>query len=221
MPFSVTELYAYVGIVALLVMIPGPNTVLVMQSVGISGQRAGFFNVFGIVTAVYLNALLSGLGLTLIIMQSAEIYNLMKMLGAAYIAYLGVTSLVNAYKLHRQKESACTNNSNSQEPDSRVTQESSFTFYSKGVLTGVLNPKSALFFLAFFPQFIHPDGSLVIQSLILTILYSLVSVTWYGLLVIFIGRLRQFLVRSETQKWLKAITGTILIGLGIRIALQR
>ena len=221
MPFSVAELYAYVGIVALLVMIPGPNTVLVMQSVGTSGQRAGFFNVFGIVTAVYLNALLSGLGLTLLIMQSAEIYNLIKMLGAAYIAYLGVISLVNAYKLHRQKASACTTNSNSQEPDSSVTQESSFAFYSKGVLTGVLNPKSALFFLAFFPQFIHPGGNLVIQSLILTILYSLVSVTWYGLLVIFMGKLRQFLVRSETQKWLKAITGTILVGLGIRIALQR
>ncbi len=220
MPFSFAELYAYVGIVALLVVIPGPNTVLVMQSVGISGQRAGLFNVFGIVTAVYLNALLSGLGLTLIIMQSAEIYNLIKMLGAAYIAYLGVTSLVNAYKLHRQKESTCTNNSSCQAPDV-VTQESSFTFYSKGVLTGVLNPKSALFFLAFFPQFIHPGGNIVIQSLILTILYSLVSVTWYGLLVIFVGKLRHFLVRSETQKWLKAITGTILVGLGIRIALQR
>ncbi|SCM83522.1 putative threonine efflux protein [uncultured Sporomusa sp.] len=220
MPFSFAELYAYVGIVALLVVIPGPNTVLVMQSVGISGQRAGLFNVFGIVTAVYLNALLSGLGLTLIIMQSAEIYNLIKMLGAAYIAYLGVTSLVNAYKLHRKKESTCTNNSSSQAPDV-VTQESSFTFYSKGVLTGVLNPKSALFFLAFFPQFIHPGGNIVIQSLILTILYSLVSVTWYGLLVIFMGKLRHFLVRSETQKWLKAITGTILVGLGIRIALQR
>ncbi|WP_434133711.1 LysE family translocator [Sporomusa sphaeroides] len=220
MPFSFAELYAYIGIVALLVVIPGPNTVLVMQSVGISGQRAGLFNVFGIVTAVYLNALLSGLGLTLIIMQSAEIYNLIKMLGAAYIAYLGVTSLVNAYKLHRQKESTCTNNSSSQAPGV-VTQESGFTFYSKGVLTGVLNPKSALFFLAFFPQFIHPGGNIVIQSLILTILYSLVSVTWYGLLVIFMGRLRHFLVRSETQKWLKAITGTILVGLGIRIALQR
>jgi Putative threonine efflux protein len=221
LPFSFEEIYLYVGIVALLVMFPGPNTILVMQSVGISGQRAGLLNVSGIVTAVYLNALISGLGLSLIITQSIEVYNLMKMLGAGYIAYLGLISLVDGYKLHRQREVICTEHNSGQNQDITPTKISGVEFYSKGVLTGILNPKSALFFLAFFPQFMHQDGNFVTQSLILTLLYSFVSVTWYSLLVIFIGKLRHLLVRRETQKWLKSVTGAILIGLGIRIAIQR
>ncbi|MDF2856967.1 MAG: homoserine/Threonine efflux protein [Neobacillus sp.] len=221
MPLSIEEIYSYLSIVVLLVMIPGPNTVLVMQSVGINGRRAGFFNVFGIATAVYLNALISGLGLSVIIMQSTEIYNIMKILGAGYIAYLGLASLVDAYKLHRQEPPVATENNGRQEPDIRVVAISGFAFYSKGVLTGLLNPKSALFFLAFFPQFMHQDGNIFTQSLILTLLYSLVSATWYSLLIIFIGKLRHFFARRETQKWLKTITGTILIGMGIKIAVQR
>lgn len=221
MAFSFEEIYSYVSIVALLVMIPGPNTVLVMHSVSTSGRRAGFFNVSGIVTAVYVNALISGLGLSLIIMQSTEIYHIMKIIGAGYIAYLGLNSLFGAYKLGKQQSVAIIDNNHSPGEEVVLNKKSGFSFYSKGVLTGVLNPKSALFFLALFPQFMHQDGNIVTQSLLLTLLYSLVSVTWYGSLVVFIGKLRHFLVRRETQKWLKTITGTILVGMGIRIAIQR
>ncbi|GBG55628.1 lysine transporter LysE [Sporomusaceae bacterium FL31] len=213
MLFTAGEIYSYIGIVALLVMIPGPNTVLVMQSVAVSGRRAGFFNVAGIVTAVYLNALLSGLGLSLIIMQSTEIYHGLKMVGAGYIVYLGLASLIDAYKLKQQASTDAHENANK--------QKNSYDFYTKGILTGLLNPKSALFFLAFFPQFMHQDSNLLSQSLILTLLYSLISASWYGLLVIFTGKLRHILVCSELQKKLKAITGIILVGLGIKIALQR
>ena len=96
MPFSFSEIYSYAGIVALLVIFPGPNTVLVMQSVGADGRRAGFFNVTGIVTAVYLNALISGLGLSIIVLRSAEIYGALKLLGACYIAYLGAAGLFDS-----------------------------------------------------------------------------------------------------------------------------
>lgn len=221
MAFSFEEIYSYVSIVALLVMIPGPNTVLVMHSVSTSGRRAGFFNVSGIVTAVYVNALISGLGLSLIIMQSTEIYHVMKIIGAGYIAYLGLNSLFGAYKLQQQKSVEIIENNSAPEQDVLLEQKSGFSFYSKGVLTGVLNPKSALFFLAFFPQFMHQDGNIVTQSLLLTLLYSLVSATWYGLLVVFVGKLRHFLVRRQTQKWLKTITGTILVGMGMKIAIQK
>lgn len=221
MPFSLVEIYSYISIVALLVMFPGPNTVLVMQSVGVSGRRAGFFNVLGIVTAVYCNALLSGLGLSVIIMQSAMIYNVMKLFGAGYIAYLGLTSLLDVYKLHKPEPAAAIQESSGDRQEDKLICESSFACYSRGVLTGILNPKSALFFLAFFPQFMHQDSSIVTQSIILTVLYSLVSATWYSLLVLFIGKLRHLLVRRNIQKRLKAVTGTLLVGIGIRMAVQR
>lgn len=201
-------------------MFPGPNTILVMQSVGISGRRAGFYNVFGIVTAVYCNALLSGLGLSLIIMKSVELFYILKMLGACYIVYLGIASLVEACRLNK-KEPETPKTNYIQAQDAISAPKSRFACYSKGVITGILNPKSALFFLAFFPQFMHKGGNIVAESIILTMLYSLVSATWYSMLVLFIGKLRQFLIRRETQKWLKATTGTLLVGMGVRIAVQK
>jgi threonine/homoserine/homoserine lactone efflux protein len=169
-PFTLVELSSYIGIVALLVMFPGPNTVLVMQSVAVNGRRAGFYNVLGIITSVYCNALLSGLGLSLIILQSAAVYNALKMLGAGYIAYLGAASLIDAYRLHKQPESP-VDDAGEQGGDAAISGNR-LACYAKGVLTGVLNPKAALFFLAFFPQFLHQDGNIAVQSVILTVLYA-------------------------------------------------
>jgi threonine/homoserine/homoserine lactone efflux protein len=221
LPFSFTEIYTYAGIVALLVMFPGPNTVLVMQSTGARGRRAGFFNVAGIVTAVYLNAMISGLGLSLIVLRSAEVYAALKLLGACFIAFLGVNGLLDAWRLHKQRLEAVPTDNTVSERDAVFEPINGMAFYSKGLLTGILNPKSALFFMAFFPLFMHRDGNIAVQWITLTVVYSVVSVVWYGSLVLFIGKLRRFLARRNTQKWLKAVTGTILLEMGIKIAAQR
>ena len=221
MPFSFSEIYSYAGIVALLVIFPGPNTVLVMQTVGTEGRRTGFFNVTGIVTAVYFNALVSGLGLSIIVLRSAEIYSALKLLGACYIAYLGLTGLFDALRLHRQSLEPVSENGTEFNRVEAFKSRSGTACYWKGLLNGVLNPKSAIFFLAFFPLFLHRDGNIAVQWVILTVVYSFVSATWYCSLVVFVGKLRRLLVRRRTQKWLKAVTGTILLGMGIRLAAQR
>ncbi len=215
MPFSLGEICSFIGIVTLLVMIPGPNTVLVIESTGVNGRRAGYINVLGIMTALYFNALLCGLGLSLIIMQSAEIYNLLKLLGGGYLIYLGLKSLVDAYRLH-QVEQNCEFGFNA-----GPSLLHKGACYFKGVLTGTLNPGVIVFFMSFFPQFMHEDGNILVQSLILTVLYSVLSAIWYGLIVFFVGKLRQFLMSREIQKWLKATTGAVLVGMGVKIALQR
>ncbi len=216
MPFSFFEIYTFAGVVALLVMFPGPNTLLVVQSVGVSGRTAGLFNVIGIMTAVYFNALVSSLGLSLIIAQSAKIYSLLKLLGAAYIVWLGIMSLIDAYRTHGLKGGAdLQKNRDLQKAPANLSS------YSKGLLTGITNPKSALFFFAFFPQFMHHGQNILLQSIILTVCYSLVSLTWYGSLVLFVGTLRRFLLRPKTQSCLKTITGLLLLGTGLKIAFQR
>ncbi len=221
MPFSLSEIYSFVGIVVLLVMFPGPNTVLVMQSVCTKGRKAGFCNVLGVVTAVYFNALLSGLGLSLIVLKSAEVYNLLKLLGGGYIVYLGLISLVEAYRLHRLDPKVYFGPRSREHDANHPSPKNSLACYSQGLLSGILNPKSAIFFLAFFPQFIHRQGNIMISSLILTVIYSLVSVAWYSLLVLFIGSMHQFIMAQGVQKWLKTVTGTILIGMGIKIVAQK
>lgn len=220
-PFSFSQIYTYAGIVALLVLFPGPNTVLVMQSVCTDGRRAGFFNVTGIVTAVSFNALISGLGLSIIVLQYAELYSALKLLGACYIAYLGIAGLFDALKLHRQGPEPAAENGAEFDRLEAAECRSGAACYWKGLLSGVLNPKSAVFFLAFFPLFLHRDGNIAVQWVILTAVYTLVSAAWYCSLVLFVGKLRRFLARRRTQKWLKAVTGTILLGMGIRLATQK
>ncbi len=218
MPFSFFEIYTFVGVVALLVMLPGPNTLLVVQSAGVKGRTAGLFTVLGIMTAVYFNALLSSLGLTLIIAQSARLYGILKLLGAAYIVWLGLMSLIDAYRSHGLKEGPGLQNNAGR---ARASASSNLSSYSKGLLTGILNPKSALFFFAFFPQFMHHGQSILLQSIILTVCYSMVSLTWYGSLVMFVGTLRRFLMHPVTQSCLKTVTGLLLLGTGLKIAFQR
>lgn len=221
MPFSLGEICSFIGIVTLLVMIPGPNTVLVIESTGVNGRRAGYINVLGIMTALYFNALLCGLGLSLIIMQSAEIYNLLKLIGGGYLIYLGIKSLFDAYRLHREDQNyEFKFNVDDMSEISPLHKDSLLCFF-KGVLTGTLNPGVIVFFMSFFPQFMHQEGNILVQSLILTILYSILSAIWYGIIVFFVGRLREFLMSRQIQKWLKATTGTLLVGMGARIAFQR
>ncbi|QDR83389.1 LysE family translocator [Sporomusa termitida] len=218
MPFSPREIYSFIGVVALLVCLPGPNTILVMQSAGVNGRRAGIYIVCGIATAVYCNALLSGLGLSLIIMQSVELYTLLKLCGAAYIAGMGIMSLADAYRLHRQPLA----NVRSADCQSVVNSgKSRLACYSQGLLTGILNPKAVLFFIMFFPQFIHPENNVALQYLILAVLYSLVAVAWYGLLVLGMEKLRPLIAASAVQKWLKTLTGALLLGMGLKIAQQK
>lgn len=221
MPFSLSEICSFIGIVTLLVMIPGPNTVLVIESTGVNGRRAGFINVLGIMTALYFNAVLCGLGLALIIMQSAKIYNLLKLLGGGYLIYLDVKSLVDAYRLHRSDQSREFKVNADDKSGTPLLHKGGLTCYFKGILTGTLNPGVIVFFMSFFPQFMHQDGNILVQSLILTVLYSVLSAIWYGIIVFFVGKLRQFLMNWEIQKWLKVTTGTLLVGMGARIALQR
>lgn len=221
MPFSLSEICSFIGIVTVLVMIPGPNTVLVIESTGVSGRRAGFINVMGIMTALYFNALLCGLGLSLIIMRSVEIYNLLKLVGGGYLVYLGINSLIGAYRLHRLQSNEDLKLNADDKSEASSWHKDGLICYFKGVLTGTLNPAIIIFFMSVFPQFMHRDGNILVQTLILTVLYSVLSAIWYGIIVFFVGKMRQFLMSRKMQKWMKSTTGTLLVGMGAKIVLQK
>lgn len=217
MYFSLQEIFSFIGIVTLLVMLPGANTVLVMQSVGISGRRTAFYNLAGIASALYCHALLSALGLSLMIVGSAELFGLIKHLGAGYIIYLGLNSLYAAYRL----QPAADDDAATEATAAAAVAEHGVASFAKGFIANILNPKVAIFFLAFFPQFLHSDAPVFAQSMFLTVVYSCVQVCWYSLLILALDRFRGFLADAKVKRRLGAVTGVLLVGLGLRIVVQK
>jgi threonine/homoserine/homoserine lactone efflux protein len=188
-----------------LLLIPGPSVVYIVTCSAAQGRRAGIASVLGIEMAGLLHAAAAALGLSALLLASALAFNVVKYLGAAYLIYLGIRTLVT-----REKQSQIV-----------ATPSKSFTqIFLQGFLVDLLNPKTALFFYAFLPQFVDPGrGSPITQMLILGVLFELVGVctdSLYSLLGSAAGRwLTQ---NSLIQRWQRYITGSIYILLGVTTA---
>jgi threonine/homoserine/homoserine lactone efflux protein len=222
MQLSAAEFLSFIGIVTLLVMFPGPNTVLVMQSAGLRGKRAGFYNIAGIVTALYVQAVISAWGLSLIVLRSAALYRLIQYIGAGYIIYLGLASLYAASRMNRDDASASPDGAaEDRRPKETLSGEAIFQSYLKGFITNLFNPKVILFFISFFPQFVRRQNQVFGESLLLVVVYSLIVILWYSALVCFIAKFRHWLARRVIQRRIKTLTGLLLCGLGIKIASQK
>lgn len=224
-------LLSFIGIVTLLVMFPGPNTVLVLQSVGLRGKKAGFYNIAGIISALYVHAVIFAWGLSLLIVKSLAVYHLIKYIGAVYIIYLGLASLYSAYRMkeadfpaggafppHSAAPHEAAGDGGSVGP---LPGEAAWQSYAKGLITNIFNPKVALFFVSFFPQFLRNQDPIFGQSLFLVMIYSVIASLWYAALVCFVAKLRHWLNRRIVQRRMKAFTGILLVGLGVKIAAQK
>ncbi len=209
------QILAFAGVAALLTITPGADTMLVMRSVLARGQRAGLLTTLGICAGCLIHAALSALGLSLILMRSTLVFDAVKLTGAGYLVYLGVQSLRQAW----QAESGMVALESAQ---AELPPRTAFsTAFGVGLLTNLLNPKVAIFYLAFLPQFISPGDPVLAKSLLLALLHATMGVAWLSLVTLFLSRLRAWLVRPRVKRVLETFTGTILILFGLRLALAR
>ncbi|NLI92313.1 MAG: LysE family translocator [Peptococcaceae bacterium] len=215
MIFSPWELVSFIGLVILLVIFPGPNMLLVTQSVGLFGKKTGFFNVAGIVTALYIHAIVFALGLSIIMVKSSEVFHIIRIAGGIYLIYIGISSIWTSTRI-KNKDGL-----SEEEYLPSTNKETPIKSYLKGLISCVLNPKAALFFLSFFPQFIHAQYPVLTQSLVLTLVWSGISVTWYSALILFLSRFRAILESQKFKRNFGILTGTALLGVGIKIAINK
>ncbi|MEI2456193.1 LysE family translocator [Lysobacter firmicutimachus] len=205
--FDAATLAAYLVAAAVLVLIPGPGTAWIVAQSAAGGTARGVQAAFGLETATLIHALAAGLGLSALLATSALAFEVLKYAGAAYLIWLGI-------KAWRSGEAAAS------EP-AAAAPVSARGVYLRSVLTGVLNPKVALFFLAFLPQFVHPERGMVwLQFLILGALLSLIGLLNSLLLSFAVGRFgRRFAGRGG--RWKERLTGSVFILLGLRLAVQQ
>jgi threonine/homoserine/homoserine lactone efflux protein len=189
-----------------LIIAPGPDSLYVLaRGIG-QGRRAGIISAFGTCTGLLVHTTAAALGLAVLLQTSAVAYLVVKFAGAAYLLYLGVRTL-----LTKQSFSVTA----------ATTRPSGARMYLQGMLTNVLNPKVALFFVAFLPQFVDQRGGAVaLQMLTLGLLFAGLGLLYLLLVATLSGSLGQFLQRRPAwANRLRWVTGSVMIGLGLRLAI--
>jgi len=198
---------AGLGVLALLTISPGQDMALVAKITLERGRRAALLTSLGICSGLLVHATASALGLSVILATSAEAFTIVKLAGAAYLAYLGVRSLRDSFRAAVVAESA---------PRRRLA-----TPYVQGLLNNLLNPKVAIFYLTFLPQFIDPAGSVLAQSLLFAVGHAVMGIVWLSAYAYVLARLSRLFARSGVRRWLERVTGVVLVGLGLRLAFER
>jgi threonine/homoserine/homoserine lactone efflux protein len=208
---TLIELGTFTLVAALLVMSPGPNGVLIAKTVPTSGKAAGFANIAGFFAAFYVHGALSILGISIILVQSAQLFFIVKMLGAAYLCYIGVKALWQAWHGFAAPLEV--------PPAKRRRTLIRAAF--EGFLTNALNPKVSMFYLAAFPQFIPANADATLWAFALVVIHSLLNIVWFSSLVLLFSGLKTIGSNVRMQRGLKALTGTVFIGFGLKLATMR
>lgn len=210
------QVITFIVAVTLLTISPGSDTMLVFRSVLKRGQAAGLLTTLGICTGLFVHAALSALGLSIILVRSALAYEIVKGLGAFYLIGLGVWTIIQARR-HSNHPAI----KHAMPPAAAWKNKGSRQAFIDGLLNNVLNPKPAIFYLAFLPQFIRPTDPVLLKSLMLAGIHFMIGIVWLALLVMLIGKIGQWLTRESIRRKLEMTTGAILIGFGVRLAFER
>lgn len=197
---------AGLGVLVLLTVSPGADMALVARTTIARGRGAAFVTSLGICSGLLVHAAASALGLSVILATSAEAFTVVKIAGAVYLAYLGVRSLRESFR-------------DTPDADARTVRPGAS--FVQGLLNNVLNPKVAVFYLTFLPQFIDPSGNVLAQSLAFAFAHGLMGIVWLSAYAYVLARLSAFFARRGVRQWLERVTGVVLVGLGARLALER
>lgn len=188
---------------------PGPDLIYILSHSIAGGRRIGLASSLGVCSGAMVHVLASAVGLSAILATSALAFSLVKYVGAAYLLYLGLQAL-------RHAGSGFDSQLQGRAP------VSAWAAYRQGVLVDLLNPKVAIFFMAFLPQFVRPEhGSIPMQLLGLGALVILVAMLVETLLVLLAARATELIRRKRAiSLWLDRTLGSILLALGLRLALS-
>lgn len=205
---SLNDFFLFAFASLMLNITPGNDMLYVATKSTSQGVKAGIVSALGIAGGCIVHLLAAVIGLSAIIANSATTFNIIKYAGAAYLVYLGIKSF-----LSNQNQFSISN---------EVEKKSLPKLFWQGLFTNVLNPKVALFFLAFLPQFIHPEkGNAGMQVLLLGLWFNFSGTIVNMIVALLFGKLGNWLADKQgLVQWQNKITGVLLIGLGIKIALS-
>ncbi|MEF2485016.1 LysE family translocator [Vibrio mimicus] len=202
---------AFLIAITILTLTPGLDTALVICNTSRAGFADGCTTSLGICFGLFVHATFSAIGISAILAQSAELFQIVKMIGAAYLIWLGISSLRSLMKTGQGIEVASLTHS-----QFRLTRS-----LREGFLSNVLNPKTAVFYLAFLPQFINPEYSPLAQSLLMALIHFAIAMVWQCGLAGALSSAKNLLKNASFMRWMEGTTGFVLVALGIKLLLEK
>jgi len=207
---GIENFLTFVIAATIFVLTPGLDTIFILNKSIAQGKRAGIYATMGINTGVLVHTVFAALGLSLIVAKSVLAFTVLKYFGAAYLLYLGVTKIISQENFLAMQAPQKNNKTSKQN-------------FISGVINNVLNPKVALFVLAFFPQFIKREYiSSPVPFIFLGITYAILGLTWLLILTLFASLFSEKLSKSKkANTWLNRFSGITFILMGVKVALSK
>ncbi|MFP3987251.1 LysE family translocator [Streptomyces sp. E11-3] len=207
-----STLIAFLGACLLIAASPGPSTILIIKN-SLRSKRSGFCTVLGNETGVFVWGVFAAFGLTALLAASQFAYDVMRIVGAVVLVVFGVQTLWQARRAKRGEGEG-------PEAGWQAPVRSGWASYRGGLLLNLANPKAAIFAISFLPQFV-PAGAPQLPTMVaLAAIWAVFEVGYYSAYVWFVARLRGVLSRAAIRRRLEQVSGTVLVALGARLALE-
>jgi RhtB (resistance to homoserine/threonine) family protein len=201
---------AFLVAITILTLTPGLDTALVIRNTSRGGFHDGALTSLGICLGLFVHASFSALGISVILTQSAELFYAVKTVGAAYLIWLGISSL----RAIKHSGGVAVGSVRNQDVNVRRSLR-------EGFLSNVLNPKTAVFYLAFLPQFINPEYSPFLQSLLMAAIHFVIAMLWQCGLSGMLNSAKSLLNNATFVRWMEGTTGAVLIVLGVKLLIEK
>jgi RhtB (resistance to homoserine/threonine) family protein len=209
-----TLFLAYVGVSLVVIMTPGPDTAITIRNTLLGGRAGGIFTALGIACGLTIWAIATSAGIVALLVASEPLFLAVKYAGAAYLVFLGVHALREAVWPRSDAKGPASTAGFSQRLSPRAA-------FRQGLISDLGNPKIAVFFASLLPQFV-PSGTATFSAfLLLGIVFALITLAWLSLYATLVAKAGDFLRRPRIRRAIEGVTGTLLIGLGIRIASEQ
>ncbi len=204
-----SQLLVFAGICVLLAVTPGPDMAVVTKNALAHGRRGVLLTTTGIALALAVWATATAVGLSAVLRASTQVFFVLRLVGAAYMAYLGLRALIDS----RRRPEAFLDGAPPVAPTHAI--------FRQGFLSAISNPKLGVFFVTFLPQFVTPGQAVLPRLLELGLVFLLIGWTWMNVYGLFVSRIRDLITAPRVRQWMERVTGVVLLGLGARLALER
>ena len=207
------NLAAFMGVAILVIAAPGQDTALTIRNTLVGGRGAGLATAAGVASGQFIWTVATSAGLAALLIASESVFTVLRIAGAAYLIFLGIQSVLGALRR--------TSPMRAGEVARTVRNISRISAYRQGALSNLGNPKMVVFFSSLLPQFVTHGHTSFLNLFALGLLFNLMTITWLSAYALVVARVGDVLRRDRVRRGMEAVSGLVLVGLGLRLAAER